>query len=152
MSPEDKQHYVGIEQIVSRVKEMTLADRKHAPFVIAANKWSLLAGQLGEWPNAYEKKLQVLQSMGRYAAEGGKFGELQWVFFASEGWIGKETLVVLGLQVQERRKYLAVYEVVRNENDQPIDLSEILPLQEKDDSLETPFLDAFLEGFHAKIK
>jgi hypothetical protein len=147
MSPENKQHHVGIEQIISRVKEMALMDR-HAPFVIAANNWSLLAGQIGEWPNAYEKRVQLMQSLGQSAAESGQLRGLQWVFFASAGWIGKETLIVLGLQVQELRKYIAVYEMVRNEDDQPIDLAEILPLQEKDMSLETPFLDAFVEGFH----
>lgn len=152
MSPENKQDYIGIEQIISRVREMALADRKHAPFVIATNNWSLLAGQIGEWPNAYEKRLQMMQSMGRSAAEGGKFGELQWVFFASEGWIGKETLIVLGLEVQEVRKYLAVYEMVRNENDQPVDLAEILPVQERDASFETPFLDAFVEGFQSTLQ
>ena len=125
---------------------------RHAPFVIAANDWSLLAGQIVEWPNAYEKRIQLMQGLGQSAVESGQLEGLRWAFFASAGWTGKETLIVLGLQVQERRKYLAVYEMVRNENDQPIDLSEILPLQEKDASFETPFLDAFVEGFQSTLQ
>jgi len=49
--------------------------------------------------------------------------------------------------VPERRKQLKLFEMVRNQNNQVVNLPELSPSPEKERNVEVPLLDAFAQGF-----
>jgi hypothetical protein len=60
----------------------------------------------------------------------------------------KEVLIISGIQMRERKKYLKIFGILRDRNEQFVDLEEILPDEKKkDETVEIPLLDAFVQGF-----
>jgi hypothetical protein len=50
--------------------------------------------------------------------------------------------------MRERKKYLKIFGILRDRNEQFVDLEEILPDEKKkDETVEIPLLDAFVQGF-----
>ncbi len=50
--------------------------------------------------------------------------------------------------MKERKKYLKVFEILRDSNQQVVSFEEFLPDEKKkDESVEIPLLEAFVQGF-----
>ena len=60
----------------------------------------------------------------------------------------KEVLIISAMQMKERKKHLKVFEILRDSNEHVVGLEEFLPDEKKkDESVEIPLLDAFVQGF-----
>ena len=106
-----------------------------------------------------------MHSAGRFAARSGDVGILRQVFMISEGWMKetrdgkpskmrpahdpdrKEVLIVSGLQIEERLKYLRMFEMQRDPKGRLINLRELVPNRGKIGEIEIPLVDAFADGF-----
>jgi hypothetical protein len=165
MSPERKEYRIRFEEVTQKAREIVRQDGSHVPVLIVEGSKNLIVGQLRDMPDTHGERLELMRFLGQLAAKSGKVGELQQVFFISEGWISmasedkppqnppsgdpnrKEVLIVSGLEVQARRRMLKLFEMVRGPNQQVIDLPEISPPEGREGEVEIPLLDAFAQGF-----
>jgi hypothetical protein len=55
--------------------------------------------------------------------------------------------------VKERKKQLKLFEILRDSNEQVLSLEEILPDEKKkDERVDLPLLDAFVQGFQTAFR
>jgi len=114
--------------------------------------------------------VEYMRFLGQVAAKSGRIDQLQQVFMVSEGWMSiahenkppemipsrdpnrKEVLIISGMQIQERKKHMKVFEILRDSSGKATDLEEFLPDEEKDNSVDVPLLDAFVDGFQMAFR
>jgi hypothetical protein len=165
MPPERRQHAVALEEIVSNAKEVMFKDGNHVPTVIMESSTAIVIGQIPEFPPTHGERLQLMNFLGMAAARSGRVDQLHQVFMISEGWLSesskedgprlapsedpkrKEVLLVSAVQVMEHTKQLKVLEITRDEDERVLSLDEFIPGEPKDISVDTPLLDAFIQGF-----
>ena len=64
----------------------------------------------------------------------------------------KEVLIISGLQLNGLKKSLRLFEMVRNQGKQVVDLPELLAPHGEEGDIEIPLLDAFAQGFRLAIQ
>lgn len=172
VSPERNQYRIRFEDIAAHAKEITIQDGQHAPILIVEGSRRLAVSQIEEMPDSHSERVELMRLFGQAAAMSAKFGRLEQVFFVSEGWMSiatrgkppdlrpsqdpdrKEVLIISALELKGGKKQLRIYEMVRNANNEVLDLAEMSapPGQE---AVEVPLLDAFVQGFdlafHAQV-
>ena len=100
--------------------------------------------------------VKLMRFLGQADAKSGSVDQLQQIFMVSEGWMSvasedkpaeirpsqdpnrKEVLIVSAIQMKERKKYLKVFEILRDSTEQVVGLEEFLPEGKKEDSVEIP--------------
>lgn len=165
MSPERNQHRTQFEDIVTNAKELTKGEGYHVPIVVIEGNKGLFAHYVLVLPETHGERLDFMGHLGRSAAKLGKVGKLSQVFMISEGWLSmaikgkptnmppsqdpdrKEVLIVSGLQIEERKKHLKLFEMIHGANNSVVDLVELTPEAQKNETVEIPLLDAFVHGF-----
>ncbi len=165
MSLERDQYRARFDEIIQKAKEITLQDGGHYPLLIIEGSKSMIVSQMRDVPDTHGERVELMRFIGQATAKSGKVGKLEQVFFISEGWMSvakqgkipdvlpsqdpdhKEVLIVSGLQIKERKKQLRLFEMVRNANNQIVELAELLPPQDKDGTFDVSLLDAFAQGF-----
>jgi len=171
MSPEQEQDHITIEEIVSNAKEILLRDGQHLATLIVEGGKSLIAGQIPDLPATHGERVELMRFLGQAAAKSGRVDRLHQVVMVSEGWMSepsenkptdmrpsqdpnrKEVLIISGMQIKEHKKQMEVLEILRDSNQQVVSLEEFLPDKEKkDESIDIPLLDAFVEGFQTAFR
>jgi hypothetical protein len=170
VSPERSQYRISFEDLAAHAKEITIQDGHHVPILIVEGSRRLAVSHIQEMPETHGERLQLMQLFGQAAAESGKFGRLEQVFFVSEGWMSvaaqenppgirpsqdperKEVLIVSGMAVKGRERYLRIFEMVRDPTQRVVDLAELLPPCDQDGTIEIPLLDAFAQGFRVAFQ
>ena len=166
MSPERSQYQVSFEEIISNAKEIMLRDGKHVPVLIMEASKNLVVGQIPDMPATHGERVELMRFLGQAAAKSGRVDQLQQVFMVSEGWMSmasedkpaeirpsqdpdrKEVLIISAMQMEERKKHLKVFEILRDSNEQVVGFEEFLPDEQKrDESVDIPLLEAFVQGF-----
>ena len=150
---------------VKRPRRLRSKTGHHVPVLIVEGSRGLAMGQMRDMPDTHGERLELMRSLGEAAARSGKLGRLEQVFFVSEGWMsvanqGKAAgLAAIPGSQSERSpdrlragtagpaKSLRIFEMIRNPQQQVVDLAELCPLTTKDGTIEIPLLDAFSQGF-----
>jgi hypothetical protein len=115
--------------------------------------------------------MDLMSFLGQAAAKSGRVDELQQIFMETEGWISmtiedkpieirpsedpekKEVLIISAVQAKERKKYLKVFEVRRDSTEQVVSVEEFIPdVKKKDETVDVPLLDAFVQGFQTPFR
>ena len=171
MSPERGENRISLEEIVSNAKEIALRDGSHVPVLVVEGSQNLVVGQIPDLPGTHSERVELMRFLGQAAAKSGRLGQLQQVFMVSEGWMSmaskdklaetipsqdpdrKEVLIISGMQMKGRNKQLKVFEIMRDRDEQVVSLEEFLPEEKKkEESVEIPLLDAFIEGFQLAFR
>ena len=171
MSPERKQNPITLEEIISNAKDIMFRDGNHAPMLIIEGGKNLVAGPIPDLPETHKERLELMRSLGQTTAKSGSVDHLQQVFMVTEGWMSvasedqpaerrpsqdpnkKEVLIISAIQMKEHKKQMKVFEILRDSNEQVVDLQEFLPDEKKKyKSVEIPLLDAFVQGFQTAFR
>jgi len=169
VSPERNQYRVRFEDVAAHAKEITIQDGQHAPILIVEGSRRLAVSQIQEMPETHGERVELMRLFGQAAAMSGKFGRLEQVFFVSEGWMSvaskekppnmrpsqdpdrREVLIISGMEVKGRTKQLRIFEMIRNQEEQVVDLAELSPPTDKNGTIEIPLVDAFTEGYQRAL-
>ena len=171
MSPEREQDHITIEEIISNAKEIMLRDGQHMPTLIVEGSKSLVGGQIPDLPATHGERVELMRFLGQAAAKSGRVDRLHQVFMVSEGWMSepnqdkptdmkpsqdpnrKEVLIISAIQITERKKQMEIFEIARNSDEQVVSLEKVLPdAEKKDETVEIPLLDAFVQGFQTAFR
>lgn len=171
MSPEREQDHITIEEIISNAKEIMLRDGQHIPTLIVEGSKSLVGGQIPDLPATHGERVALMRFLGQAAAKSGRVDGLQQIFLVTEGWMSvanedkpaemrpsedpekKEVLIVSAIQVKERKKHLKVFEIRRDSTEQVVSVEEFIPdIKKKDETVDVPLLDAFVQGFQTAFR
>lgn len=164
---ERDQSYLTIEDIIRIAKETTLKRGGHMPTVIVEGSKKSGMVVLEKFPKTHKEKAYQMFSMGFVMANSGEVGDLKQVYFISEGWMSsadesnpikikpsldpnrKEVLIISTISIEVHQSGIAIYEMIRNPNGDLIKLQELqLPINDSEGNVESPLLDAFLNGFY----
>lgn len=171
MSKERGEKYqpISIENIAYLAKETALEYGGHVPTVIAVGESGPLIGQFPDLPGTHAGRKDLMRQSGYALARSGAVRDLRQVFFISEAWVSAakqpgeppiqpsldpariEALIVSGLETKTRRSKLILYEMIRDEDGDLSELRRLSDLEEADGQLDSPLLNAFVEGFNAGI-
>jgi len=170
MSPERGGYRISLEEIISNAKEITLRNGNHVPVLVVEVSKNLVVGQIPEMPGTHGERSELMHFLGQAAAKSGRVGSLQQVFMVSEGWMSaasdekpagitpsqdpkrKEVLIVSGMQIKEFTKQLKLFEMLRDSDERVVGLEEFLPDEKKDESIEVPLLEAFVDGYRIAFR
>ena len=173
MSPESLergQYKTSFEEVVSNAKKNFLADGNHMPTFVIEGSNNLVIARLQGLPETHGEKKGILRFLGQQTAMSGKVDQLRQVFMISEAWVvsankdelaktrplpdpnKKEVLMISGIQIKERKKYIKLFEILRDSNKQVIGLGEFKANEKKDKEVENPLLDAFISGFRTAFQ
>ena len=166
MSPERRENRVTFEEVISKAKETMLRDGKHVPLLIIEGDKTTAIGHIADMPVTHGERVGLLRFLGETTAKGGRIDKLHQVFMVSEGWFStasdakpaemrpskdpnrKEVLIISCIQVNERKKQIRIFEVLRDDDQTVISLEELLSEEkQKRGSIELPLLEAFVTGF-----
>lgn len=166
MASTDKEQYTfDFDTIVDDAQDKIIQEGKHPPTAFIEGKNGSIKTELPEMPEAHEDKLAYMAALGQLAAESGSIGELLQVFVVSSGLLwetedaihlefsqptpseAKPVLIVSGIQLEERRKNLVIFEVLHGLEHQVIGFLDLLIETDIAIPMETPLEDAFIAGF-----
>ncbi|MBL8049638.1 MAG: hypothetical protein JNM46_00310 [Anaerolineales bacterium] len=158
---------IDIEEVVLRAKEIMLRDGMHVPALIMDADPQIIVGEIKKLPDADEDKLNLFRSIGLKLAKHGTIQRLRQVFMVSEAWYSmpnnesdenlrpsedpnrKEVLIIVGVAVNENKKFMKILEILRDTDKKVISLeaiNEVVAMENKL-AIETPFLDALVDGY-----
>ncbi len=160
------QYKVSFEQVISYAIENMLADGTHMPtFVIEGSK-NVIASQLQGMPETHGERMELMRFLGQQTAMSGRVDRIQQVFMISEAWrvaaskdepakiqpskdpSRKEVLTISSMEMLGRKKRIKLFNILRDDNEQFIELEEYSSVEkEKDGLVEVPLLEAFVHGF-----
>ena len=174
MTPEREQRepdHISFEEVISNATEIMLQDGQHVPVVIMDTNTNIFVGQIPNMPATHKERVELMSFLGEAAGKSGRVDQLQQVFMVSEGWLSiatenkqaelrpsqdperKEVLIVSNIQIQEHKKRLKVFEILRNNDEQVVGLQEIMPDKDpQDQTVDIPLLDAFVQGFQMMFR
>jgi len=171
MSPERSQSPITFEEIISNAKEIMVRDGNHVPILIVEGNKNSAAGQIPDLPETHEERMKLMHLLGQAMANSGRIDQLKQVFMVTEGWMSivsneeqiethpsedpdrREVLIISAIQMTENKKLLKVFEILRDRHEQVLGFDEFLPDEKKkDESVDTPLLDAFVQGFQAAFR
>lgn len=165
MSPERKKPNISFEEVISQAKETILRAGNHQPALIAVGDKKLVYGEIPDIPPTYGARVHLLRFLGQASAKSGVIGKLNKAYMVTEGWMSavsedkpsnirpsqdpekKEVLIISGIEIQENKKRIMVFEIIRDKNKKIDRLEEFLSDSDKAKTAETPLLDAFVDGF-----
>jgi len=173
MSPERSenkvQNRIDFEELTRFTKEVVLKDGGHIPMVIVEGSRQTIVGYIPPVLETHEERMQFMNTAGSYLANNREIGILQQVFFIGEGWVSlgrdgkppkvspsqdpnrKEVLIISSVEIENDRKNLKLFEMIRNQNGELVELQELQPDEGDRDIVEIPLLDAFIEGFELEV-
>ena len=64
----------------------------------------------------------------------------------------KEVLIVSGMQMKGHKGQLKLFEMVRDSEERVVRLEDFLPDEKKDESVEIPLLEAFVDGYRMTFR
>lgn len=157
---------LSFEQVTQLAKEILLQQGSHLPTVIVERHNQMVVAQLSPLDDTHEGRAQQMFSAGYVLAESKAIGVLKQVFLICEAWMStasegkmpdvppsadpqrKEVLIISNLQVYEQTGKVAVFEMLRNQ------AGELMELREFQEHLtathaDSPLLTAFIHGFDA---
>jgi hypothetical protein len=159
-------NWLNLEEIARIAKEAALKQGWHMPMVIVEGSKKSFGVALEGFPETHEGKARQMFSLGFFLARKGGVGELEQVFFISEGWMSiaeegkplemrpskdpkrKEVLVISSLSIKGCQGRMVIFEMIRDGEGHLADLRELqLPGEDGGGSMESPLLDAFVAGF-----
>jgi hypothetical protein len=171
MSPERGQYHITLEEIISNAKEIMFREGKHIPVLIVEGGRSMVAGQIPDMPPTHGERVEFMRFLGQAAAKSGRIDQLKQVFMVTEGWMSepsediptrirpsedpnrKEVLIISMIQVQDDKRQMEIFEIVRDSNEQVVEIEKFLPKEKKEDeSVAVPLLDAFVHGFQTRFR
>ena len=173
MEVESKLGQTNFEEKISLIKETTLERGGHAPTVIVEGSKSPVMIQFETVPDSHEERAQMMYSVGIALAQSDRAGEIEEIWFISEGWMSKarqgseiklppsqdpkrvEVLSIVRAKtiMGEYRIKGMLFEMVRDEAGHLIDLREVVSLRKdkerdiEDGEVVSPLLAVFIEGF-----
>ncbi len=167
---EGETDWINFEDITRLAIESTLREGSHIPFMIIDGSKRLIYGGVPNIPDTHDKRMQFMYAAGQFTAMSKQAGKVRQVFFISEGWMSlpkdgelpktlpsedpsrKEVLIISGLEIQKQIKYLKLFEMLRDKEENLIGLTEVALGKEESASFTVPLLDAFKQGFEAAGK
>jgi hypothetical protein len=178
MSPERRPEGAGeregftLERVIQLAKETALAHGGHVPMLILNGSKEGVVCALDQLPETSAERQYLFFRVGVRLAHDLEIGELQHVFFVSEGWMSvgesgrpavlppsgdpqrREVLLIFRCTLAPKHTDLMLLEMVRNRQGKLVELREWdgeaggLPRAEEGEA-ESPLLDAFLLGYLA---
>lgn len=158
-------------ELVSRLtKEVLLRDGHHVPTLIVDGTRNPIVIQVEVLAPTFEGRMKQMFVTGQALAHEGTVGRVRSVYFVTEAWLSqaregnlpdvppsqdpqrKEVLMVNGLDRligKSRRVYLAIFEMVRDEQGTLREIRNYSFPDKPADAADTPLLEAFLTGFWA---
>ncbi|MDH3943344.1 MAG: hypothetical protein OEV06_04530 [Anaerolineae bacterium] len=119
-----------------------------------------------ELPSTPEGRQLLLWRMGFELSSDGHIGELEEIFYISEAWMStgeqddppanppstdpkrKEILLIASQRTDADQAQVAIFEMVRGDQEQLINLEEIVfPTSEEEGQTKSQFLERFIAGF-----
>lgn len=167
MTSTDKESYqfdfdILVEDALKRVTQ----EGNHPLRAFIEGRKGAMETELPEFPESHEDKLAYMAALGQLLAESERIGELLQVFIVSSGSLwetdgainlefseiasteARPVLIVSGVQLEERRKNLVIFEVLRGVENQVTGFLDLLIETNIGIPIETPLEDAFIAGFH----
>lgn len=161
-----EKYYFELDTIIENAQKQVILEGKHQPKAFVEGNNGSIETDLPEMPETHEDKLVYMAALGQLMAESGRIGELLQVFVVSSGSLwetedsvhlefsetahidAKSVLIISGLQIEERRKNLIIFEILRGNENQVVGHLDLLLETNIGIPLETPLEDAFITGFH----
>ena len=166
MASTDKEQYqFDFDTIIEDAQKKVVQEGKHLPKAFIEGKSGSIETELPEFPKSHEDKLAYMAALGQLMLESGRIGELLQIFVVSSGSLweadgvihlefsdtvqteAKPILIVSGIQLEERRKNLVIFEILHGFENQAIGFLDLIVETDIGIPLETPLEDAFIEGF-----
>ena len=163
---EGQPHGFTLEEVTRIARETLLKDGGHAPPVLVEGSMNTDVGQIAEFPETHEGKIQRMRSCGFALGQTGKVGEMRRIFFICEGWMSTaqkgaprpvrpaqdpnrtEVLLIAHLWPEDNRTDWVGFEMVRSARGKLVALRELQDFAvEKGRRMESPLLGAFVAGF-----
>ena len=162
---DNRQHPFTLEEVVQIAKDAALRDGAHAPTVIVEGSSGRVIGQIEEFPDTHEGRVQRMRSAGFAMAQAGDVGRPKQVFFVSEGWLSigkegkppetqpsqdpnrKEILLITQLILEKKQTKALCLEMIRNASGRLAALKTMSGVDEEGSTMESPLLTALMEGF-----
>ncbi|MFC1959365.1 hypothetical protein ACFLYO_01525 [Chloroflexota bacterium] len=153
-----------LQAITRQAKELALLMGHHVPTLLVAGSEQNIGGHFDEMPPTHADRVQLMHAAGQTFGEQDALGSLQQVIFITEAWLSvvsdenhielpsqdpdrKEVLCISSLNVQQRQHDLTLFEMIRDEQGNLVDLQDFQvgdPQMQKTDS---PLLSAFVAGY-----
>lgn len=157
---------LSFEQVTQLAREILLQQGSHLPTIIVEGHNQMVVTHLAPLEDTHEGRAQQMFSAGYVLAESRAIDTLKQVFFICEAWMSfvmdgkipsfppsedpsrKEVLIISNLRVQEQTGKVAIFEMLRDES------GELMELREFQEQLtathaDSPLLTAFIHGFDA---
>lgn len=165
MSAEDKPtHVMVMETISQKAREVALRDGYHVPSVFARGTERSAIGQLADLPGTHEARVKHLFEAGVQLRQEGQLGLLLQVIFITEAWLSLpedgelnvrpsedpnriEALIIAGLSILEELSSMTIFEMVRDEEGELVDVREFRQQDSTEGEMQSPLLDAFVAGY-----
>ena len=156
----------SFEDVTRLAQEAALEHGSHVATVITQGDGKAIVAQFPDLPETHEERRELMSAAGATLAQTGGIGTLGQVFFIGEGWMSTaqedtpivsppsqdpnrvEILFIYGLQVDTQQAQLASFEMVRDDQDQLVELKELTLGHKETTTLKSPLLVSFVEGFH----
>ncbi|NOH04949.1 MAG: hypothetical protein HND47_24745 [Chloroflexi bacterium] len=166
VSTDKEQYNFDLDTIVDDAKEKVIQEGTYPPTAFIEGRKGSIKTELPKVPEAHEDKLEYMAALGQLMAESGRIGELLQIFVVSSGSLwetenaihlelgetaptdAKPVLIVSGAQLEQRRKNLIIFEILRGHENQVVDFIDLLIETDMGIPLETPLEDAFIASFH----
>jgi hypothetical protein len=171
MPPERRQASpFTLEEVARLATEVILEYGNHVPTLIAQGEHGPLLHQMDPFPHTHEGRRHWMYVTGMVMAQSGRLPDLKQVFFISEGWMSTasedtppvvppsqdpdriEVLFISGLEVEGHKADMVMYEMERNAEGRLVDLVPMPAPEGGDTQLESPLLDAFVEGYRTGMR
>jgi hypothetical protein len=167
MSPESKPGRFTLEDVARQAQEVTLKDGRHVPMLLINGDNQSIATALTELPSTHEARRELMRLAGHAVAQSGTATKLEQVFFICEAWMSVakedgtidvppsqdpnrlEVLIISSLEVASNQPGIVAFEMVRDSKGELTELKPVEVAEEKEGSVETPLLDAFVDGFRS---
>ncbi len=160
---------INIEFIALMAKEHLLEHGNHFPTVIAVGTNGKGIGQLEGELDSHEERIRAMRVLGKVFRKEGSIGQLQKIFFVSEGWMSVagraggtvtrpsldpsriEVLVVSELDLQNKKTNMLLFEMVRDEKRELVEIRPYLENHAKGGETKSYLLEAFIRGYYESI-
>lgn len=160
-----EQYYFELETIIENAQNKVTLEGKHPPRAFVEGKNGSIETELPEFPESHEDKLAYMAALGQLMFESGRIGELLQIFVTSSGLLweadeaihlelsetasaeAKPVLIVSGVQLEEHRKNLVIFEILHGIENQVTGFLDLIIETDIGIPIETPLEDAFIAGF-----
>ena len=160
---------INIDFIALMAKEHMLEHGTHLPTVIAVGSNGKGIGQLEGALETHDERVQAMRVLGKVFKREGSIGQLQKIFFVSEGWMSVakkpgadlmrpsldpnriEVLVVSELDLQTKKTNMLLFEMRRDERKKLIEIKPYDADEAKSGETKSFLLEAFIRGYSSSV-